>query len=75
MVKEEFSSQEIERFSKILSNVLKYCRNNNKELNTNLLISRFNLNLITSLEVIELYSKKFELLENRIKKRQGLLRN
>ena len=64
LVKEEFSKEEIEKHSEELAEALKYCVNNEEELNINLLISRFSLDLITANDVIALYSKKYMLPEH-----------
>ncbi|KKM91877.1 hypothetical protein LCGC14_1224050 [marine sediment metagenome] len=69
----EFSSEEINNISKLISKALRYCQNNEVELGRNLLISDFNLDLITSLRVIELYGKKFLLPEQISKKETKLL--
>ncbi|MHA1273162.1 MAG: hypothetical protein ACTSQS_06960 [Promethearchaeota archaeon] len=63
IVKKEFSHKEIKILSEKLSEALRYCHKQNQELNANLLISHFNLDLITANELIMLYTKKFELPE------------
>lgn len=61
IIKDKFSNQEIEQLSNFLSEALRYCHNQKKDLNLNLLITQLNLNLITANEVIKLYSMKFRL--------------
>ncbi|KKK61410.1 hypothetical protein LCGC14_3014610, partial [marine sediment metagenome] len=68
LINKDFSSEEINNVSKLLSKALKYCQNNEVELSRNLLISNFDLDLITSLRVIALYGKKFMLPEQISKK-------
>ncbi len=63
IVKREFSGEEINHHSKILSKALKHCRNQKEELNVSLLIHNFNTDLMTANEIITLYGKKFELPE------------
>jgi len=64
ILKKDFSKEEIEQLSKPLTEALRYCHSQNKQLNSNLLITQFNLDLRTSNEVIALYSKKFTLPEH-----------
>ncbi|MHA1376537.1 MAG: hypothetical protein ACTSR7_19840 [Promethearchaeota archaeon] len=64
ILKQDFSKEEIERLSKTLTDALRYCHNQNEELNSNLLITQFNLDLRTANEIIALYGKKFTLLEH-----------
>ncbi|KKN13258.1 hypothetical protein LCGC14_1008200, partial [marine sediment metagenome] len=59
----EFSKKKAERLSEKLTEALRYCIRNNEELNLNMLITQFNLDLITANEVIILYGKKFSLPE------------
>ncbi|MBA7578675.1 hypothetical protein ES708_20540 [subsurface metagenome] len=47
-----------------MTDALRYCRSQNKELNSNLLITQFNLDLRTVNEIIALYGKKFTLPEH-----------
>lgn len=46
LIKEEFSKEEIEKLSNKLAEALRYCNNKKEELNVNLLISRFNSDLL-----------------------------
>ncbi len=66
LIKEEFTIEEIERLSKNLTEALKYCHNQNEELNVNLLISRFNIDLKTANEIVVLYGMEFTLPEQLI---------
>ncbi len=60
VLKSDFSINEIEEHSKILSKALKYCKNKDEELDVELLITKFNTDLIKANEVIKLYGKKFK---------------
>jgi len=64
ILKKDFSKEEIERLSKKLTDALRYCHSQNKDLNSNLLITQFNLDLRTANEIIALYGKKFTLPEH-----------
>ena len=63
LIIKEFSNKKVERLSEKLTEVLRYCISNNEDLNVNLLINHFNLDLISANEVIALYGKKFSLPE------------
>ncbi|MFO8018987.1 MAG: hypothetical protein R6U96_10150, partial [Promethearchaeia archaeon] len=61
LIEDTFSDEEIASLSKILIKSLKYCRTEDKELSTNLLIRHFNQDLLTAQQIIELYGKSFSL--------------
>ena len=60
VLKKEFSNKEITRLSKELTKALKYCHSQEKELDVNLLLFQFDLDLKTANEIIAIYSKEFK---------------
>ena len=60
VIKKEFSNKEINCLSKELTKALKYCHSQEKELDVNLLLFQFDLDLKTANEIIAIYSKEFK---------------
>ncbi|MGV9206133.1 MAG: hypothetical protein ACOC44_19165, partial [Promethearchaeia archaeon] len=61
IIQERFTNEEIASLSDHLIEALKFCQSENAELSTKLLISQFDIDLLTAQKLVKLYGKSFSL--------------